>query len=136
MIKVRISKKIEFKLLARLFADALPPTYPYEVGVNATPSLKAEDFGPEIDIIPVSDPNIFSMAQRVTLAQTQLQLAQSDPGSHNMYEAYRRMYQALGVKDIDVILPAPSEPQPADPAVENANALRNAGVIAFRGQNH
>jgi hypothetical protein len=70
------------------------------------------------------------------LAQTQLQLAQSDPASHNMYEAYRRMYQALGVKDIDVILPAPSEPQPADPAVENANALRNAGLIAFRGQNH
>ena len=134
--RLHYAQKIEFKLLARLFADALPPTYPYEVGVNATPSLKAEDFGPEIDIIPVSDPNIFSMAQRVTLAQTQLQLAQSDPGSHNMYEAYRRMYQALGVKDIDVILPAPSEPQPADPAVENANALRNAGLIAFRGQNH
>ena len=134
--RLHYAQKIEFKLLAKLFADALPPAYPYEVGVNATPSLKAEDFGPEIDIIPVSDPNIFSMAQRVTLAQTQLQLAQSDPASHNMYEAYRRMYQALGVKDIDVILPAPSEPQPADPAVENANALRNAGLIAFRGQNH
>ena len=75
------------------------------------------------------------MSQRVTLAQTQLQLAQADPASHNMYEAYRRMYQALGVKDIDVILPAPSEPQPLDPSVENANSLRNAPLVAFRNQN-
>jgi hypothetical protein len=70
--------------------------------------MKAEDFSPEIDIVPISDPNIFSISQRVTLAQTQLQLAQADPASHNMYEAYRRMYQALGVKDIDVLLPVPS----------------------------
>ena len=133
--RLHYAQKIEFKLLAKIFADSLPPFYPYEVGTNATPSLKAEDFSPEIDIIPVSDPNIFSMSQRVTLAQTQLQLAQADPASHNMYEAYRRMYQALGVKDIDVILPAPSEPQPLDPSVENANALRNAPLVAFRNQN-
>ena len=133
--RLHYAQKIEFKLLSKIFAESLPPFYPYEVGNNATPSLKAEDFSPEIDIIPVSDPNIFSMAQRVTLAQTQLQLAQADPASHNMYEAYRRMYQALGVKDIDVILPAPSEPQPLDPSVENANALRNAPLVAFRNQN-
>jgi len=133
--RLHYAQKIEFKLLAKIFAESLPPFYPYEVGNNATPSLKAEDFSPEIDIIPVSDPNIFSMSQRVTLAQTQLQLAQADPASHNMYEAYRRMYQALGVKDIDVILPAPSEPQPLDPSVENANALRNAPLVAFRNQN-
>ena len=133
--RLHYAQKIEFKLLSKIFAESLPPFYPYEVGNNATPSLKAEDFSPEIDIIPVSDPNIFSMAQRVTLAQTQLQLAQADPASHNMYEAYRRMYQALGVKDIDVILPAPSEPQPLDPSVENANALRNVPLVAFRNQN-
>jgi len=133
--RLHYAQKIEFKLLAKIFAESLPPFYPYEVGTNATPSLKAEDFSPEIDIIPVSDPNIFSMSQRVTLAQTQLQLAQADPASHNMYEAYRRMYQALGVKDIDVILPAPSEPQPLDPSVENANSLRNAPLVAFRNQN-
>ena len=133
--RLHYAQKIEFKLLAKIFAESLPPFYPYEVGTNATPSLKAADFSPEIDIIPVSDPNIFSMSQRVTLAQTQLQLAQADPASHNMYEAYRRMYQALGVKDIDVILPAPSEPQPLDPSVENANALRNAPLVAFRNQN-
>ena len=76
------------------------------------------------------------MSQRVTLAQTQLQLAQADPSSHNMYEAYRRMYQALGVKDIDAILPAPQGPKPADPAVENASSLKGQSLIAFRQQNH
>jgi hypothetical protein len=109
--------------------------YPYEVGKNAVPSLKSEDFSDEIDIVPISDPNIFSMAQRVTLAQTQLQLAQADPQAHNMYEAYRRMYQALGVKDIDTILPVPEPPQPKDPAVENASSLKGEPLLAFRQQN-
>ena len=98
--------------------------------------LDQSDFSKDIDIIPVSDPNIFSMAQRVTLAQTQLQLAQADPASHNMYEAYRRMYQALGVKDIDVLLPVPSEPQPMDPGTENSGAVNGSPLVAFRGQNH
>ena len=119
--RLHYAQKIEFKLLAKIFAESLPPVYPYEVGNDGIQSLKAEDFSDDIDIVPVSDPNIFSMAQRVTLAQTQLQLAQADPeSSHNMYEAYRRMYQALGVKDIDVILPIPPQPEPVDPAVENA----------------
>ena len=133
--RLHYAQKIEFKLLAKIFAEALPAVYPYEVGNDAIPSLKAEDFSDDIDIIPVSDPNIFSMSQRVTLAQTQLQLAQADPESHNMYEAYRRMYQALGVKDIDIILPIPPQPEPTDPAVENANSLRGQGLVAFRNQN-
>ena len=133
--RLHYAQKIEFKLLAKIFAESLPPRYPYEVGNDAVPSLKAEDFSQDIDVIPVSDPNIFSMSQRVTLAQTQLQLAQADPGSHNMYEAYRRMYQALGVKDIDMILPVPPEPQPMDPGLENAASLKGQGLTAFRQQN-
>ena len=133
--RLHYAQKIEFKLLAKIFAEAMSPVYPYEVGDEGIPSLKAEDFSDEIDIVPVSDPNIFSMAQRVTLAQTQLQLAQADPESHNMYEAYRRMYQALGVKDIDVILPIPPQPEPKDPAVENANSLKGQNLVAFRNQN-
>jgi len=133
--RLHYAQKIEFKLLAKIFAESLPPMYPYEVGQNAVPTLKIEDFSDDIDIIPVSDPNIFSMSQRVTLAQTQLQLAQTDPQAHNMYEAYRRMYQALGVKDIDIILPVPKPPQPEDPAVENANSLEGKSLIAFRQQN-
>jgi len=134
--RLHYAQKIEFKLLAKIFAESLDPQYPYEVGTDQIQGLKQSDFSKDIDIIPVSDPNIFSMAQRVTLAQTQLQLAQADPASHNMYEAYRRMYQALGVKDIDVLLPVPSEPQPMDPGTENSGAVGGQPLVAFRGQNH
>ena len=134
--RLHYAQKIEFKLLAKIFSESLDPQYPYEVGTDQIQGLKQSDFSKDIDIIPVSDPNIFSMAQRVTLAQTQLQLAQADPASHNMYEAYRRMYQALGVKDIDVLLPVPSQPQPMDPGTENSGAVTGQPLIAFRGQNH
>ena len=134
--RLHYAQRIEFKLLAKIFAESLDPQYPYEVGTEQIQGLKQSDFSKDIDIIPVSDPNIFSMAQRVTLAQTQLQLAQADPASHNMYEAYRRMYQALGVKDIDVLLPVPSEPQPMDPGTENSGAVNGSPLVAFRGQNH
>jgi len=134
--RLHYAQKIEFKLLAKIFAESLDPQYPYEVGTDQIQGLKQSDFSKDIDIIPVSDPNIFSMAQRVTLAQTQLQLAQADPASHNMYEAYRRMYQALGVKDIDVLLPVPSQPQPMDPGTENSGAVGGQPLVAFRGQNH
>ena len=134
--RLHYAQKIEFKLLAKIFSESLDPQYPYEVGTEQIQGLKQSDFSKDIDIIPVSDPNIFSMAQRVTLAQTQLQLAQADPASHNMYEAYRRMYQALGVKDIDVLLPVPSQPQPTDPGTENSGAVTGQPLVAFRGQNH
>ena len=134
--RLHYAQKIEFKLLAKIFSESLDPQYPYEVGTDQIQGLKQSDFSKDIDIIPVSDPNIFSMAQRVTLAQTQLQLAQADPASHNMYEAYRRMYQALGVKDIDVLLPVPAQPQPMDPGTENGASLTGQSLVAFRGQNH
>jgi len=89
--RLHYAQKIEFNLLAKIFKDFTAPRYPYEVGDNAVPSIKTSDFDERIDIMPVSDPNIFSMSQRVTLAQTQLQMAQSDPQSHNLYEAYKRM---------------------------------------------
>jgi hypothetical protein len=96
--------------------------YPYEVqGGDA--SVKAQDFDGKIDVIPVSDPNIFSMTQRIALAQQQLQLAQQAPQMHNMYEAYRRMYSALGVTDVDLVLPPPPQPMPQSPALENAKSL-------------
>ena len=134
--RLHYAQKIEFNLLAKIFAESLPDRYPYELPSNAIPSIKVQDFSDEIDIIPVSDPNIFSMAQRVTLAQTQLQLAQAAPQMHNMYEAYRRMYQALNVKDIDTILPAPQSPKPVDAGIENAGLLMGKPLIAFKGQNH
>ena len=133
--RLHYAQKTEFRLLARVFAENLPPVYPYEV-VGAPSEVKAEDFDSRVDILPVSDPNIFSMAQRVTLAQTQLQLAQSNPELHNLQAAYRRMYQALEVQNIDEILPPPQEPQPMDPSIENARALMNELLQSFAEQDH
>ena len=135
--RLHYAQKDEFELLASVFGEYLPPEYPYNV-VGAERSVKAEDFDDRVDILPVSDPNIFSMAQRVTLAQTELQLAQSAPELHNLYEAYRRMYTAVGVKDVDSILKPveQGEPIPKDPAVENSESLENLPLTVFQGQNH
>ena len=133
--RLHYSQKNEFRLLAQIFKDNMPPEYPYEVA-GAPAAIKQQDFDERIDVLPVSDPNIFSMAQRVTLAQTQLQLAQSNPQMHNLYAAYRRMYQALEVQNIDEILPPPPTPQPMDPAMENAKALMGELLKAFPEQNH
>jgi len=134
--RLHYAQKTEFNLLAKVFKEFLPQRYPYDVGSNAVPSVKSTDFDERVDIMPVSDPNIFSMSQRVTLAQTQLQMAQSDPKSHNIYEAYKRMYQSLGVKDIDAILPPPDTPKPKDPALENSDSLLGKKLIPFRNQEH
>lgn len=112
----------ELKLLAQVFADSLPPEYPYEV-IGGEQTIMAADFDGRVDVVPVSDPNIFSMTQRISLAQQQLQLAQAAPQMHNLYEAYRRMYSALGVQDIDLVLPPPPPPQPEDALLENARSL-------------
>ena len=133
--RLHYAQKTEFRLLARIFAENLPPVYPYEVA-GAPSEVKAQDFDGRVDVIPVSDPNIFSMSQRVTLAQTQLQLAQSNPQIHNLYEAYKRMYQALEVQNIDEILPAKKEPQPTSPSIENAKALQGELITAFQEQDH
>lgn len=133
--RLHYSQKTEFRILARIFKDNLPPEYPYEVA-GAERTVKAEDFDGRVDVIPVSDPNIFSMAQRVTLAQTQLQLAQSNPQIHNLHSAYRRMYQALEVQNIDEVLPPPPQPEPLDPAIENARALMSEILTTFPEQDH
>ena len=125
----------EFRLLSDVFGTYLPPIYPYAVyGGNRL--IKLADFSPEVDVIPVADPNIFSMAQRVTLAQTQLQIAQSNPQLHNIREAYRRVYEALGTKQIDTLLQPERLPTPLDPAIENAEALRMEIPKAYPEQNH
>ena len=127
--------KREFDLLAKVFATYLPPVYPYDV-VGGQREIKVQDFDERIDILPVADPNIFSQTQRITMAQTELQLAMSNPQMHNLYQSYRKMYEALGVKDIDRILPPPPPPQPTDPAVENIKAMTQKPFQAYRGQDH
>jgi len=135
--RLHYAQKEEFNLLSDVFGQYLPPEYPYNV-VGAERTIKAADFDNRVDVVPVSDPNIFSMAQRVMLAQTQLQLAQSAPELHNLYEAYRTMYRAIGVRDIDSILKPVEhgDPTPKDPAVENSESLENVPLVVFEGQNH
>jgi hypothetical protein len=133
--RLHYAQKAEFRMLAEIFANN-PMPYPYQVGPNINPQIMAQDFDGRVDILPVSDPSIFSMAQRLSLAQTQLQLAQAAPQMHNLYEAYRRMYDALDVKNIDAILPAPQPPAPKDPATENSEALKGIPNVAFKEQDH
>ena len=129
------AQKEEFELLARLFATSLPAEYPYNVS-GGNRGIKATDFDDRVDVMPVSDPNIFSMSQRIMLAQTQLQLAQAAPDIHNLYEAYRRMYMALGVQQIESILPPPVGPQPMDPGIENSQSLMMGQLTVFPDQDH
>ena len=133
--RLYVAMKQEFGLLANVFKTYLPPDYPYDV-VGAQRNVKVSDFDDKVDIIPIADPNIFSQSQRISMAQTELQLAMANPRLHNLYEAYRSMYQAIGVKDIDKILPPPPQPQPIDPAVENIMALSSKPFQAFKGQDH
>jgi hypothetical protein len=127
--------KNEFKLMARVFKLYLPQEYPYDV-VGGQRMIKQTDFDDRVDILPVADPNIFSQTQRISLAQTELQLATSNPAMHNMYQAYRNMYEALGVKNIDSVLIRPTPPQPKDPALEHIDALGGKPFQAFPGQDH
>jgi hypothetical protein len=133
--RLYVGLKNEFKLLAEVFKTYLPPVYPYDVP-GARREIKVQDFDDRIDILPVADPNIFSQTQRISMAQTQLQLAQSNPKIHNLYQAYRSMYDAIGIKNVNSILPPPQPPQPMDPALENILAISGKPFQAYPGQDH
>ena len=133
--RLYVGLKQEFKLLANVFATYLPKEYPYDVP-GAQRQIKATDFDDRIDILPIADPNIFSQTQRISMAQAQLQLAQTNPQIHNLYQAYRSMYDALGVKDVNAILPPPQQPMPQDPSLEHIAALGMKPFQAFPGQDH
>jgi hypothetical protein len=134
--RLHFAMKVEFKILSRVMSESLPEEYPYSLeGVDST--IKAQDFDDRIDIIPVSNPNIFSQAQRISLAQTKLQLAGAAPELHNMYEIYRDMYEALGVRDVDRILKhTPTQEEPKDPAQENIDSFDMVPLKAFPKQDH
>ena len=133
--RLYVGLKEEFKLLAEVFKTYLPPVYPYDVP-GASREVKVQDFDDKIDILPVADPNIFSQTQRISMAQTQLQLAQSNPKIHNLYQAYRSMYDAIGVKNVNAILPPPMKPAPLDPSLEHILSISAKPFQAFPGQDH
>ena len=136
--RLHYSQKIEFNLLARVIKESPVKAYPYMIA-NGQQQLMATDFDDRIDILPVSDPNIFSMSQRVMMAQEMLQMVQSNPQIHGpmgIYNAYRRMYEAMGIQQVDQILPAPPQPQPISSAMENAGFLQGQPAQAFPDQDH
>jgi|TARA_Y100000114_G_scaffold156885_1_gene185809 hypothetical protein len=134
--RLHYAQRQELRILANVIKNYLPPEYPYQTSGDVGPSAKTDDFDDRIDIVPVSDPAMFSMSQRVTLAQTQLQLAQSAPQLHDLHEAYRRMYLALNIQNVDKILPPRDEAVPKDPVSENMDALMGKALKAFESQNH
>ena len=134
------SQKVEFGLLAKVFSESLPPVYTFQNGTAPT-EIKQQDFDDRVDIIPISDPNIFSQSQRVTLAQELLQMVQSNPEIHGpmgIYEAYRRMYAALGVDNVESLITPPPDmtPKPVDAGTENSTLLLGQPAQAFAEQNH
>ena len=135
--RLHYAMRLEFKILSRVMAESLPQEYPYSVE-GADSNIMATDFDSRIDVIPVSDPNVFSQAQRIVLAQTKLELATAAPDLHNMYEVYRDMYEALGVRDVDRLMKRlpDEEPKPTDPAQENIDSLDMITLKAFEGQDH
>ena len=133
--RLHYAQGLEFKMLAKGFGEYMPDNYPYDVPGGAR-SIKKKDFNNMVAVLPVADPNIFSSAQRITLAQTQLQMAQSAPQMHDMYEAYYRVYSALNVRDIEGILLPQNAQMPKDPASENSSVLNNMRLKAFAGQQH
>ena len=139
--RLHYAQRIEFQLLAKVFGEYLPPMYPYQTG-SGSQEVKQTDFDGRVDVIPVSDPNIFSQSQRITMAQELMQLVQSNPEIHGpsgIYEAYRRMYAALGVDDVDSLLqppPQPPVPAPIDAGTENSGLMMIQPQQAFEPQNH
>ena len=133
--RLHYAQKLEFKILARVFSESIPDEYPFDVA-GASRSVFVQDFDRKVDVIPVSDPNIFSTSQRITMAQTQLQLAQSAPGIHNLREAYKNMYIALDVKDVDEILRPEASEFPKDPVQENQDVMVGTPLKAFLEQDH
>jgi hypothetical protein len=135
--RMHYAMRQEFKLMVRVMHESLPQEYPFSVE-GGDQTIMATDFDGRVDVVPISNPNVFSQAQRIALAQAQLQMATQAPEMHNMHEAFRRMYDALGVKDVDRLLNAPStaEEVPKDPAQENIDAIENVSLKAFDGQNH
>ena len=125
----------EFRLLAQLNAENLPESFDFAIAGSSN-KVYAADFDERIDVVPVSDPNIFSTAQRIAQAQAILEMARSAPELHDMYEAYKRMYEAIRIQNIDEILKEPAEAPRIDPIDENMSVLYGKPIRAFPEQDH
>ena len=132
--RIHYSMKQEFKLLKVIIRDYTPPTYSYEPEEGGR-RAKQSDYD-MVDIIPVSDPNAATMAQKVVQYQAALQLAQTAPQLYDLPLLHRQMLDVLGIKNYQKLVPMHDDMKPRDPVTENQNMLMNKPVKAFMYQDH
>ena len=132
--RIHASLKQEYKILAKIIHDYTDPDYPYET--DAGEGIKAEDFDDRIDVVPVSDPNASSMAQRIMQYQAALQLAAQAPNMYDLPLLHRQMMELIGIPNADKVVPQPDDIPPKDPVSENQDLLTQAPVKAFEYQDH
>jgi hypothetical protein len=132
--RIHYSFKQELKLLKRIIADYTPEEYTYEP-VEGSPRAKKSDYD-NVDVIPVSDPNASTMAQKIVQYQAALQLAQTAPQLYNLPLLHREMLNVLGIKNAAKLVPLEEDKKPVDPVSENQNLLSVKPVKAFLGQDH
>jgi hypothetical protein len=131
--RLHAAMKQELRILARIVHDYMPAEYAYEMD---EPADRTSDFDGRVDVIPVSDPNAATMAQRIMQYQAALQLAQQAPQLYDMGKLHRQMLEVLGIKDADDIIKLPGDVKPADPVTENMAILKQEPVKAFAYQDH
>ena len=131
--RLHASMKVEFKLLAGIVKDYMDIEYPYETEGN---SNRSKDYSDIVDVLPVSDPNSTTMAQRIMQYQAALQLAQGQPDIYDMPALHRKMIYTLGIKDPDSIIPDKTNMKPTDPVTENMAMLNGKPIKAFLSQDH
>jgi hypothetical protein len=132
--RIHYAMKKEFKILSRIVRDYMPEDYEWEV--DGGDMMKSKDFNGRMDLIPVSDPNSSTMAQRIMQYQAALQLASTAPQLYNLSELHRQMLDVLGIQDAEDIVPTDEDVKPIDPVSENMNILKTDPVRAFTWQDH
>ena len=132
--RLHASMRKEFNILVGIVRDFTDPSYPYET--DEEEFIKAEDFDDKIDVLPVSDPNAATMAQRIMQYQAAMQLAQSAPDMYNLPELHRQMLNVLGIEDVEDIIPDVNNIKPVDPVTAVQNIINGIPVKAFIDQDH
>ena len=132
--RLHASMKREFEILVNVIKDFTEPTYPYEVAEGQ--QIKVQDFDARVDVLPVSDPNAATMAQRIMQYQAAMQLAQQAPQLYDLGQLHRQMLEVLGIKDVDTIVPPQEDVPPVDPVTAVQNIITGKPVQAYEFQDH
>jgi len=132
--RLHASMRKEFDILVNVIKDFGEPSYPYET--DEEEDIKITDFDKRVDVMPVSDPNAATMAQRIMQYQAAFQLSQSAPEMYDLKELHRQMLDVLGIQDVDDIVPDEDDVPPVDPVSAVQNLINNKPVKAYTFQDH